>query len=642
MSQTDRPPPNPDLEPERARVSAQPGALVRNDRDGHTYRLSQVIDFETVIGTEVESGRHKPLQIAELRAINDQTPNPTSHTDIDSIQDADWRVAEERYAAIKPLLVEPSAGREAVNARGRELGVNPSTLYRWLEKYRALGVVTALIPRKRGWREGKSRLPVQVESIVDRVIHEFYLTPHRPNQKKAIREVLRRCDEAHIDPPSESAIRRRLRRITEKAHLRGRGYREKAKNRFQPAAGRFPNADYPLAVVQIDHTPVDIILVDDVYRKAVGRPWITLAIDVHTRMVVGFHLSFDAPSETSVALCVAQSICPKTEWLELHGIDTDWPVWGFPGTIHVDNGPEFRSDNFRKACVAYGINIEFRPVRQPRYGGHIERLLGTLLSEIHDLPGTTFSSIKDRDGYDSEKQAVMTKTEFEEWLAVLICKVYHRRMHSSIGMTPYRKWEIGIFGNAETDGIGMPQTPSDRHTLLLDFLPSVSRTVQTFGVTIDRLTYYDEALRPWINASDPESGGKREFVFRRDPRDISMIWFFDPVIKQYYRIPFADQSLPSMSIWEYRQARAELVREGRASVNEREVLRSVTELRDKVEQSKKSTKTARRRAQRRVDHEKQTAALHKPADDKRLASEMVDDGLSSLSQDDIDDLGDIS
>ena len=78
-------------------------------------------------------------------------------------------------------------------------------------------------------------------------------------------------------------------------------------------------------------------------------------------------------------------------------------------TIHVDNGADFRSNNFKKSCATYGINLEFRPVKTPRYGGHVERLLGTLLKEIHKLPGTAFSSIKNRDEYDSDKNAALTK-----------------------------------------------------------------------------------------------------------------------------------------------------------------------------------------------------------------------------------------
>lgn len=189
-------------------------------------------------------------------------------------------------------------------------------------------------------------------------------------------------------------------------------------------------------------------------------------------------------------------------------------------------------------------------------------MLGTLAREIHALPGTTFSSVKDIDGYDSEKHATMTKSEFEEWLVTLICKVYHRRLHTTIGLTPTRKWEIGIFGNAEIHGVGVPPRPTNSLTILLEFLPFFRRTVQTFGVTIDGLTYYAEALRPWINAHDPETKKKKDLVFRRDPRDISTIWFFDPLLKHYYKIPLADLALPSMSIWEYQQARDKLKKEG--------------------------------------------------------------------------------
>jgi len=365
-------------------------------------------------------------------------------------------------------------------------------------------------------------------------------------------------------------------------------------------------------------------------------------MDVYSREVTGYYLSFDPPSETSVAMCVAHSILPKEEWLMLHDVDTQWPVWGVPKTIHVDNGADFRSDNFQRSCLMYGISLEYRPVKQPRYGGHIERLLGTLLTEIHDLPGTTFSSVKDRDGYDSEKHAAMTKTEFEKWLVTLICKVYHQRSHSTLGMSPARKWDIGVFGNSEVTGTGVPPRPADRLSILLDFLPSYRRTVQTFGVTIEGMRYYSEALRPWINAKDHETGKKLDFIFRCDPRDISTIWFYDPTLKQYFKIPFADQSLPAMSMWECRQAKEKLKKEGMANVNEHQILRAITELRSHVDEAKEKTKKARRQAQRRKEHEKKvTPATPLPARPKVSPAP-----LPSLSEDlvdgDIDTFGDIS
>jgi hypothetical protein len=50
-------------------------------------------------------------------------------------------------------------------------------------------------------------------------------------------------------------------------------------------------------VVQIDHTLLDIILVDDLHRLSIGRPWITLAIDVFSRI----HFSGAACSARSSA-----------------------------------------------------------------------------------------------------------------------------------------------------------------------------------------------------------------------------------------------------------------------------------------------------------------------------------------------------
>ncbi len=634
---------NPALEPQRQRVSLEIGAYVQQ---GDTvYQITELLDFESAIGIDVKTNRSTALRLAELTSVATNRQYSDHNVDLTEIADEDWQIAERRFAAIKPLLDNFSGGREAVEQRAAETGVNAGTLYRWMQRYRAYEVVSALIPRKRGWKEGKGRISAQAEEIVSQVLADFYLTDQRNTARKTILEIQRRSLERGIEAPGASAIRARIASLSERDRMRARGYKEEAKNRFRPAAGRFPNADFPLAVVQIDHTPADIILVDDLYRKPIGRPWITLAIDVHSRMVTGYYLSFDAPSENSVAMCVAHSVLPKEDWLTLHGVDAQWPVWGVPKTIHVDNGADFRSNNFQRSCQMYGIHLEFRPVKQPNYGGTIERLLGTLLREIHALPGTTFSSPKERAGYDAEKRAAITKSEFEVWLVTLICKVYHKRKHSSLMMAPIKKWEIGIFGNAATPGVGLPSRPTDRHTILLDFLPAFRRTVQTVGVTIDGMRYYAESLRPWINAVEKDGGKKRQLTFRRDSRDISTLWFFDPEIKQYFKIPFTDQALPPISIWEYRQVREKLRQEGIISVDHHQILRVLTELREMVEESKEKTKRARREAQKRKDHANKVSPdaplAHVPVSKATIPQPPANAALAGLS-DDIVPYGDIA
>lgn len=586
--------------PSRLRIDLRSGALVRHAEG--VFRITEVLDFSTVVATAVESGRTKVLRVGELMAV-ESAPAVASDVDIDSIAEEDWRVAQVRYEAIQPLL-EIEQSRSAVEARAAEVDVNPATLYRWLSRYRSMDAISALIPFKRGWKTGNYRIGEAAEGVIRQVIQDFYLKPERPSPQKVVREVHRICDMRHIERPSPTAIRARIARIPEHERLKRRGQAELAKNKFLPVPGKFPGAEYPLAVVQIDHTPVDVILVDDVHRKPIDRPWITVAIDVFSRMTVGYYLSFDEPSTTSVAMCLSHAMLPKDEWLLLHDVEGTWPVWGRPHKVHVDNGPDFRSKSLRQSCQMHSVDLEFRPVKVPRYGGHIERLQGTLLREIHDIPGTTFSSIKDRGEYDSEKHAVMTKDEFEKLLVDLICNDYHRRVHSALGMPPLRMWELGIFGGAGIQGVGMPPRPTDRLTVVLDFLPSFSRTVQPDGVSLDGLRYYAEALRPWIGMKDKDSGKARSHVFRRDPRDISAIWFYDPDLKQYFKVPLADQSAPAFSIWEHQQAKAALIKAGHDPSDERAVFKSIGDRRTMVEESAARTKKARRDAQRQSDHAK--------------------------------------
>lgn len=626
------------FEPSRARVDIQVGAMVR--RENQIFRILQILNFEVVIGIEVESGQSASLRVSELHSVEQEKVDGLYvNYDIATIGSDEWAVAQQRFAVISPLLNQSVTPRSSVEAQAKLAGVDTATVYRWLDRYQNWGEVLALVPRKRGWKSGNTRLTIQGERLVEEVIEEHYLSKQRPSIQSAIAEVDRRAKALGIKPPGASAIRARIARISEKQFLRRRGFADKARNRFTPAVGKFPGADYPLSVVQIDHTPVDLIVVDDIHRRPIGRLWLTVAIDVFSRMITGYYLALEEPSEISVAMCIAHSVLPKEEWLDVHGVRGQWPVWGFPRVIHSDNGADFHTANLKRSCSNYNIENAFRPVARPNFGGHIERLLGTFMRTLHELPGTTFSGIAAREGYDSEKNAVLTMAEFEMWLVRSILK-YHQDIHSAIYMSPARMWQIGFFGNRETDAlVGVPPRPADPLTVQLDFLPSFQRTVQHYGVQID-VFYYSEALRHWINATDPQTGHARKFVFRRDPRDISTIWFFDPVLKQYFKIPVANQAFPASTVWEFKAAKKKAVSEGREHVDEALIARLILENRELVEQASANTKKARKQAQKTRVHEKRVTpatvvAMPKP-------SPAIASGLDDLLLDDVDLFGDIS
>ena len=90
-----------------------------------------------------------------------------------------------------------------------------------------------------------------------------------------------------LTPPGRKAITARVRRKPRSEIVARREGRKAARDRFAPAAGSL-QAEWPLALVQIDHTLVDVIVVDSLTRAPIQRPWLTLAIDVCSRCVVGF------------------------------------------------------------------------------------------------------------------------------------------------------------------------------------------------------------------------------------------------------------------------------------------------------------------------------------------------------------------
>nr|WP_314492561.1 DDE-type integrase/transposase/recombinase [uncultured Pseudomonas sp.] len=625
------------FEPTRARVLVEVGEMVRRDKE--IFRIVQLLDFENVIGVEVETGQSASLRISELKPVEQEKVDGLYvNYDISTIGVDDWAVAQQRFSAIKPLLSDSINPRTSVEKRAQEIGVDTATLYRWLERYQNWNEVLALVPRKRGWKAGGSRLTVQADQLIKDVIEQHYLTTQRNSVQSTIAEIERQAKALGINPPGGSAIRTRIKRIPEKIVLRRRGFADKARNKHTPSVGKFPGADYPLAVIQVDHTPIDLIIVDDRHRKPIGRLWLSLAIDVHSRMITGYYLALEEPSEISVAMCVAHSILPKEDWLNLHGVREEWPVWGFPRVIHSDNGPDFQAENFRRSCSNYNIENQFRPVKRPKYGGHIERLLGTFMRELHELPGTTYSNVPSREGYDSDKHAVLTMKEFEEWLVRSII-LYHNKFHSAIYMSPARKWHLGFFGNRETEAlVSIPPRPADRLTVQLDFMPSYRRTVQHYGVQLD-VFYYSEALRHWIDTIDPDTGKARKFVFRRDPRDISVIWFYDPVLKQYFRVPVANQAFPAATLWEFRAAKKQAVDEGRKHIDETLIGRLILERRQIVADASSSTKKARRDAQKHKVHSKNsTPAQPVKAPPKDIPLVPADNGLLL---DDVDLIGDI-
>lgn len=600
-----------------------------------SYRINLVVDLNQVVLLDPISNETVTAPVSELAApMSIQKAKP----DLELIEDKAWQTAQKRFEIIKPLIGKQSRTRTDVGEVARTNDVSTNTVYGWLKLYEDSQLLTSLIPKVRK-DKGGSKLTSAQEEIIREVIEAEYLSKQKKTKKKVCDEVKKRCIEKGITPPHQNTVRNRIGSLSDEIVAARRLGKKTADNDFKPIEGEFPGADTPLAVVQIDHTKLDVILVDDHFRRAVGRPWITLAFDVFSRMVTGFYVSFDPPSAMSTGLCLAHSILPKDGWLIKHGVKGDWPLWGLPAKVHVDNAKEFRGNMLQKACDEYGIDLEWRPVARPNFGAHVERALGTFSKEIHMLPGSTFSNPQEKGEYDSEAKAALTLSEFESWLATYIVDVYHQKVHSMIKMTPMTRYRKGIFGDSERPGAGLPPKITDEDKLKLDLMPYELRTIQDYGVRIDDIYYYSDVLRRWINARHPDDPNKkRKFMFRRDPRDISQVWFYDPELNRYFEISYRDTSHPAISIWELREAKKRLEEEGRSVVDEAAIFSAYDRMREIEETAVSKSKSARRAVQRRKQHSIVEKPKVESPDAVKLPDTLPAIDLEAFDIDEMDDL----
>ena len=300
-------------------------------------------------------------------------------------------------------------------------------------------------------------------------------------------------------------------------------------------------------------------------------------------------VTLEAPSATSVGLCLAHTVTDKRPWLERLGVEATGPMSGKPRELYVDNAAEFKSEALRRGCEQHGIGLRYRPPGLPHFGGIVERLIGTMMELVHELPGTTFSSIAERGAYDSDGKAAMTLPELQRWLALAVA-CYHGQVHETLSRTPAGVW-------AEKVAVAALVTATNETAYLVDFLPVVRRSLSRSGFVIDHVQYYSDALRPWI-ARREELG---RFVLRRDPRDISRIWALDPDGAAYLEVPYRTLSRPPISAWEQKAAVARLRELGRAEVDENALFAMVAQMRQITDSAAAATRKARRDRQRRTD-----------------------------------------
>lgn len=475
--------------------------------NGRVIQIDGVSSISHVDARDMGTGKMISVPIAQIEEL----PSSSGFQEAGTIHETEWKRCVVLAKELTPFKERLHVTRVELGKLAKRHGMSVRQLQRVLAAYRKDPRTSTLARRPGGRQKGLSLLDPNVDALIRHAIAKHYMRREKPPKEYVVLRAQSMARRLGLPPPSRKAILLRLNRELGWASDLAREGSRAARQKWDVRTGGL-SAAKPLDLVQIDHTRADVIVVSDDRLTVLGRPWITVAIDVATRCVLGMYISMDAPSSVSVSLCIEHAVLPKPENAKDPGI---WPMYGKPRKFLVDNGKDFRAFALQRGCDEHAITLSWRPVKTPHYGAHIERLNGTLMKIAHLLPGTTFSNIRERGDYDSAAHARLTLDEFRDWMTHKVCRFYHQRKHRALGIAPALAWERGFMD--EAGKFSCPPLIARPVDFRMDFLPYEIRLVRRTGIELNASRYWHEDLVPMLNTHIG-------VMVRYDPRDPSTVW----------------------------------------------------------------------------------------------------------------------
>lgn len=480
-----------------------------------------------------------------------------------------WERAKVRRAYITAIMDLPNThGRIAPVVqetwqRLRQPDKPPSTasVIRWKRRFLQAGRdITALIESNAHKGNRAARYPKEVEAFVEQAVNAKYMQLNRGTVQDVLETALADVRRENTLRPATLQLRLPTRRLVERI-IRGipafdryaaRYGRLAAIKRFRSVQSHRITAA-PLERAEIDHTLLDLFVIDDRNGLPLGRPWLTVCIDDYSRCVLGVYVGFEPPSYLTVARCLRISLLPKN-WIpeKYPSIKCQWPAHGIMRELVVDNGTEFHSISLENAALTLGIEIHYAPRKVAWFKGKVERFIGTANRAVaHGTPGTTFANIFEKSDYDPSKHAIVRQAALLEIIHKWIVDVYHQKPHRALGVPPTLMWTKSI----ATEDIRFPTDPERLDAILGR---SDTRMLTHKGIELNGLLYNS----PELTALRRRLGDRLEVEIRIDATDIGTIIVLPPGHEPPIRAhALATEYACGLSEWQHKVIRRFAARE---------------------------------------------------------------------------------
>lgn len=415
----------------------------------------------------------------------------------------------------------------------------PHTIERWVQTYLSADRNPYVLADRRAFRSRGKRLERRVEEIVDEFLAKHYLVLRGPTVKEIHGRIgrhisaLNRQHGSALTAPAERTLNRRVLDIPHYIRDAKRVGRSFAKNKWRYSL-KGDQSTRIMERIEVDHTLLDIWVLDPRSGMPLGRPWITLLIDRYSGYLLGFYISFYGPSSATVARAIKVSIMPKDDWVAaVPDAPNRWTAMGIGEQYVVDNGLEFHSQAFERIAWELRCDLLFNPVRQPWLKSAIERAMMET-SRVLPAQGKVHRPIPNAVLPSPGEGAAITFDDLCTCLLEWASQKYPLHIHRKTLCRPLDLWEEGR--------AGMPPAMLPTQLSGLDLLCGLSaqRRVDGDGVFFNYLRYNSVELQDYRRSF----GSSLRTEIRFNPDDLLQIHVHLPKAGSWLRVPLQRPTLP--------------------------------------------------------------------------------------------------
>jgi putative transposase len=412
------------------------------------------------------------------------------------------------------------------------------TLMLWLKRYQNSGSNPYALSDRRPLARRSKRICETAELLMEAAIAKYFMQLRGISAKAThakLREEIKanqKLQSSIIELPSHRTLLRRINEIDPYVRDYKRLGAGIARNNWRFSL-KGDQSTRVLERVEIDHTWLDIWVLDPRTGVPIGRPWITVVLDRFSGYPLGIYVSFYGPSVASVAHAIKNSIFPKDDLLAgMPDIKAIWTAMGVAEMYVLDNGLEFHALAFQRLAWDLRADLLYNPVRQPWLKASIERTMMEV-NRMLPLRGKVYAPRKNMVPQDPKKGAAILFDDLCFGLIQWAADTFPKSIHPKTLVRPIDLWEEGRLS------CPLPMFPLGFERFDITAGVSAERTIDGDGAFFKYMRFNSYALQDYLRSH----GEKFRTEIRFNPDDLGKIHVLLPKPKEWLAVELQRPSI---------------------------------------------------------------------------------------------------